>query len=190
MDRATFGIVSRYPYALAAHLLTMSVSANRLPPVLLTGLAGFLLLGHALWGWIPILDSANLAFHEAGHPLFGIVSDRLMVYGGTLMQLLMPAACAWEFYRREQRYSFYASLIWIAENLLNISHYLADARAHRLPLVGGLDPEYFHDWTEILNRWGLLNQDTALAWLVRLGAVALMVWTVKQAWTPPTEDDR
>ena len=60
---------------------------------------------------------------------------------------------------------------------LNISHYLADARAHQLPLVGGLDPEYFHDWTEILNRWGLLNQDTAFAFLVRLGAVALMLWT-------------
>ena len=67
---------------------------------------------------------------------------------------------------------------------------MADARAHRLPLVGGLDPEYFHDWTEILNRWGLLNQDTALAWLVRLGAVALMAWTVKQAWTPPDGEQR
>ena len=168
----------------------MSVSANHLPPVLLTGLAGFLLLGHALWGWIPILDSANLAFHEAGHPLFGLLSARLMVYGGTLMQLLMPAACAWEFYRREQRWGFYVSLLWIAENLLNISHYLADARAHQLPLVGGLDPAYFHDWTEILNRWGLLNQDITLAWLVRLGAVALMLWTVKQAWTTPAEDYR
>ncbi len=153
-----------------------------LPPLLLTCLAGFLLIGHVLWGWIPILDSANLAFHEAGHPLFGLLSDRITVYGGTAMQLLIPAACAWEFYRQERRWGFYVSLLWIAENLLNISHYLADARAHRLPLVGDLDPEFFHDWTEILSRWGLLNQDTVLAWLVRFGAVALMVWTVKQAW--------
>jgi hypothetical protein len=164
--------------------------ANRLPPLLLTLLAGFLLLGHALWGWIPILDSANLAFHEAGHPLFGLLSERLMVYGGTLMQLLIPAACAWEFYRREQRWSFYVCLIWIAENGLNISHYLADARAHRLPLVGGVDPEFFHDWTEILSRWSLLNQNTTLAWLVRLGAVALMVWTMKQAWMQPDGNQR
>ena len=168
----------------------MSVSASRLPPVLLTLLAGFLLFGHALWGWIPILDSANLAFHEAGHPLLGLLSARLMVYGGTLMQLLIPAACAWEFYRREQRWGFYVCLLWIAENGLNSSHYRADARAHRLPLVGGVDPEWFHDWTEILSRWGLLNQDTTLAWLVRLGAVALMAWTVKQAWTPPDGERR
>ena len=31
--------------------------------------------------WVPILDSANLAFHEAGHPLIGMFSARLMVYG-------------------------------------------------------------------------------------------------------------
>lgn len=163
----------------------MTDPSSRWPPLLLTVGAGLLLAGHALWGWIPILDSANLAFHEAGHPLFGLLSERLMVYGGTLMQLLIPAACAWEFHRREQPWGFYVSLLWIAENGLNISHYLADARAHRLSLVGGVDPELFHDWTEILSRWGLLNQDTTLAWLVRLGAVALMVWTVKQAWTRP-----
>ncbi len=111
-----------------------------------------------------------------------------MVYGGTLMQLLIPAACAWEFYRRQQLSGFYISLLWIAENLLNISRYIADARAHQLPLVGGLDPGLFHDWTEILSRWGLLNQDTTLAWLMRFGALALMFWTVKQAWTRSPED--
>ena len=167
----------------------MTPPSSRWPPLLLTLLAGLLLLGHALWGWIPILDSANLAFHEAGHPLFGLLSARLSVYGGTLMQLLIPAACAWEFHRRGQRYGVYVSLLWLAENLLNVARYLADARAHQLPLVGGLDPEAFHDWTEILSRWGLLNQDTALAFLIRVGAVALMVWTVKQAWTARPEGD-
>ncbi|MFZ4789505.1 MAG: hypothetical protein ACOYMW_01115 [Candidatus Competibacteraceae bacterium] len=154
-----------------------------LSPLLLTAAIGLLLLCHALWGWVPILDSANLAFHEAGHPIFGLLFSRLAVYGGTLMQLLIPAACAWECYRREQRYGFYVCLAWIAENLLNIARYMADARAHELPLVGGVDPAAFHDWTEILNRWGLLNQDTALAVLVRIGAMVLMVWIVKQAWT-------
>ncbi len=65
--------------------------------------AGILLLCHAFWGWVPILDSANLAFHEAGHPLFGILSDRLMVYGGTLMQLLMPGICAFEMRRQQSK---------------------------------------------------------------------------------------
>lgn len=66
---------------------------------------------------------------------------------------------------------------------MNIARYMADARAHQLPLVGGLDPEEFHDWTEILNRWGLLNHDTTLAFLTRVGAVALMLWVIKRSWT-------
>jgi hypothetical protein len=168
----------------------MVTDDSRLPPLLLTVAAGLLLVGHALWGWIPILDSANLAFHEAGHPIFGLLSARLSVYGGTLMQLLIPAACAWEFYRREQRWGFYLCLLWIAANLLNIARYMADARAHLLPLVGGLDPEEFHDWTEILNRWGLLRHDTALATLVRIGAMVLIAWTLKQAWTTHMDADR
>jgi len=163
---------------------------SRQIPAFLFATAVLLILGcHALWGWVPILDSANLVFHEAGHPIFGLFSNRLGVYGGTLMQLLIPAACAWECYRREQVYGFYACLIWIGENLLNIACYMADARAHELPLIGGLDPDVFHDWTEILSRWGLLNQDTALAFLVRVIAVGLMAWVVLRVWQHTEAED-
>lgn len=144
--------------------------------------AGILLLCHALWGWVPLLDSANLAFHEAGHPLVGFVSERLAVYGGTLMQLMMPAAAAFESLREGRMAAFHFCVIWLAENLLNVACYMADARAHELPLVGGLDPEYSHDWTEILTRWNLLEADTTLAVLLRLVAVALMAGSLFSAW--------
>jgi len=49
-----------------------------------------------------------------------------------------------------------------------------------LPLVGGLDPEDFHDWREILSRWGLLKWDTTLAFVVRLVAWAGVLGAV--AW--------
>ncbi|MFH0781404.1 MAG: hypothetical protein V2B20_05560 [Pseudomonadota bacterium] len=151
-------------------------------PLMLAIWTGILLLCHVLWGWVPILDSANLAFHEAGHPLFGMLSDRLMVYGGTLMQLLMPGVFAFEM-RRQQKYGgFYFCLIWLAENLMNIARYMADARAHQLPLVGGLDPEEFHDWTRILGNWGLLSWDTSLAFWLRILALALMAGTLWRAW--------
>lgn len=154
----------------------------RLATVVLGIWAGILLLCHVWWGWVPVLDSANLAFHEAGHPLFGLISPRLTVYGGTLMQLLMPGACVWEMYRKERYTEGDFCVIWFAENLLNISHYMADARAHNLPLVGGLDPEHFHDWTQILRSWGLLSWDIVLANVVAVGAVGLMVWTVWRSW--------
>lgn len=160
----------------------MLIAEDRLPPMLLTVFAAFVVAGQALWGWIPILDGANLLFHEAGHPIFGLLSDRLAVYGGTLMQLLIPAACAWEFARRRHIRSYHFCLIWLAENLLNISHYVADARAHRLPLVAGVDPELFHDWTEILGRWGLLSQNLTVAFLIRLLAILLIGWTLVRTW--------
>lgn len=149
--------------------------------------AGLLLVCHLLWGWVPLLDSANLAFHEAGHPLFGLLHPRLMVYGGTLMQLLMPAACAFEMWRQQKPVGLYFCVIWLAENLLNIARYMADARAHQLPLVGGLNPRDAHDWTYILNNWGLLRWDTALADVVRMGAVALMAWAVWRCWLATRE---
>lgn len=128
---------------------------------------------HYLGGqaWVPILDSANLAFHEAGHPLLGFFSERLAVYGGTLFQLAFPAAVAWHFQRRGQAAGFAAALVWLGENLLNVARYMADARTQILPLVGGGE----HDWTEILGRWGLLQADTRLAGLLRFAASLLIV---------------
>lgn len=152
--------------------------------------AGVLLLCHALWGWVPLLDSANLAFHEAGHPIFGLFSNRLMVYGGTLMQLIIPGACAYEMHRQEKPAGYYFCLIWLAENVLNIARYMADARTHELPLVGGLDPEEFHDWTRILNNWGVLSWDIGLANGLRVLALGLMAWTIWRAWLQSRDQPR
>lgn len=125
-------------------------------------------------GWIPLLDSANLALHEAGHPLVGIFSERLMVYGGTIFQLAFPVAVAFQFSRQREPAGFVAGLIWLGENLWNVGRYMADARAHVLPLVGGGE----HDWTEIFLRWGVLAKDlkiasltSGLGYLLMLGAI-------------------
>jgi hypothetical protein len=62
--------------------------------------------------------------------------------------------------------------VWLCENLWNIARYMADARAQELPLVGGGE----HDWTEIFSRWGALNQDTAIAGVVRLIGWIGLLW--------------
>ena len=125
-------------------------------------------------GWVPLLDSANLALHEAGHPLTGILSNRLSVYGGTLFQLAFPVAVIVHFHRRGHAPGAAAGMVWLGENLLNVARYMADARVQELPLVGGGD----HDWAEIFSRWHLLNFDTRVAGLTRFIAVALMAWAV------------
>ncbi len=125
-------------------------------------------------GWVPILDSANLALHEAGHPLTGILSSRLAVYGGTLFQLGFPVAVAVHFYRQGHAAGAAAGAVWLGENLLNVARYMADARVQELPLVGGGD----HDWTEIFTRWHMLHLDTRMAGFTRFVAVALMAWAL------------
>ncbi len=146
--------------------------------IALAAVAALFLLCHAQWGWVPILDSANLAFHEAGHPLFGLLASGLMVYGGTLMQLLMPAAAAWQLRQQGKVGGCHLCLLWLAENLLNVARYMADARRQELPLVGGGD----QDGTFMLSQWGLLRGDTTLALWLRLFAVGLMVWVLWRDW--------
>jgi hypothetical protein len=116
--------------------------------------------------WVPILDHANLAFHEAGHPLAGIFSERLAVYGGTLGQLAFPVATTIAFWSRRHSLGFALCL------------------AMELPLVGGLDPQDAHDWREIFSRWGMLDADTAWAGLVRLvawsGGLGIGWWLLRR----------
>jgi hypothetical protein len=134
--------------------------------------------------WVYILDSANLAFHEAGHPLFGLLlGDRIMVYGGTLGQLVFPAVATAAFWWRREALSLALCAAWLFENFWNIARYMADARARVLPLVGGGE----HDWTTIFLRWHVLHRDTsiagfvsALAWIGVLGAWGWLAWRWRQ----------
>lgn len=145
----------------------------------LSGVAAFALacLGfHWLGGdgWVPLVDSANLALHEAGHPLAGIFSAGAAVYGGTLFQLAFPLAAAGHFHRVANPTGIAACVVWLGENLLNIARYMADARARELPLVGNGD----HDWAEIFGRWGVLHLDGRIAGMTRGIGVLLVAGAV------------
>jgi hypothetical protein len=137
---------------------------------LLFGLAILVLL-RSDQGWLPLVDDANLAFHEAGHPILGLFGQTLGLWGGTLLQLAIPLAVAGSFWTRRDPFGTAAGGFWFGENLLNVARYVADARAQVLPLVGGGE----HDWANILGAWGVLSWDTRLAGLVRLLGWAGMI---------------
>ena len=80
-----------------------------------------LYLGNTGERWIPVLDSANLAFHEAGHPLFWLLNSRLGVYGGTLGQLALPLLVAASFWRRGDAFATSFALLWLFQNFFNIA---------------------------------------------------------------------
>ena len=133
-------------------------------------------------GFVFIVDHANLLFHEAGHPIVGMFSQRLETYGGTIGQLVFPVILAVSFWHQGQALSFAGAVIWFFENWLNIARYLADARQQQLPLVGGGD----HDWHRILSRWHLLQHDIAIAAVVKTigwaGMIAAYGWVFYRAW--------
>lgn len=145
-----------------------------------------------LHGWVWLLDSASLALHEAGHPLCSFISLRLTVYGGTLFQLIFPAVFAASFARRGQFAGFVFCCCWLGASLRNVGAYCADARAMALPLIGGADPEQWHDWREILSRWGALPMDHLFGGVFQLAGYALMglaLCLIAWHWKRPAKDE-
>lgn len=142
----------------------------------LSGLALLVVLYlHDADGYLLGLDDLNLAFHEAGHLIFGVFGRTANLYGGTLGQLVFPAAVSVEFTRQKEPVGVFFGIVWFCENLLNIARYAADARSRLIPLLGGE-----HDWFNIFSRWGVLAHDTAIAGGIRamgwLGMATAAVW--------------
>lgn len=145
--------------------------------------------GCGLWiavdddGWLSIIDSANLTFHEAGHMIYGLLGQTLGLYGGTLGQLTIPALALGMFAYRRNWPGAAIALAWLGENCFNIARYMADARAQLLPLVGGGE----HDWWHIFTRWNVLAHDTRVAattrtlgWMMIGAALGLIVWQFRR----------
>lgn len=119
-----------------------------------------------------LLDSVDLAIHETGHLVFAPFGEFLGFLGGTLFQLLIPAAFVVYFLRQGERYGAAVCLWWVAQNCWNISVYVADARAQELPLVGGGE----HDWAYLLDALGWMAHDAAIARAVHgLGVILFAI---------------
>lgn len=113
-------------------------------------------------GTYTFIDNADLVIHEAGHFFFMFFGKFIYTAGGTLMQIILPSLIAWYFFRNNYRTGIQFSLLWLAQNFINISVYAADARARVLPLLGG--NKVYHDWTYMLGKLNLLNFDTEIGY--------------------------
>lgn len=123
-----------------------------------------------------LLDHVDLAIHETGHLVFSPFGEFITALGGTLLQLIFPAAFIWYFQRRGDRYAAGVALWWLAQNCWNIAVYVQDAQAQELPLVGGGE----HDWTYLLGELGWLRDDQLVGqWIRLVGIVAFIVAVVR-----------
>jgi len=123
--------------------------------------------------FIPMVDHVNLLIHEGGHGIFSVFGKFIHALGGTLMQIIIPSMFIVFYIWKKMRISLQLALIYLAQNLLNISVYVADARAHKLPLLGG--NKVYHDWTYILGELNLLDSDLVIGEIIFFLAVIVML---------------
>ena len=140
----------------------------------------------ALYGWQCLrspgtyrwLDSLDLAIHETGHLVFIFGGETLTTLGGTLFQLIVPAAFVLALWRAGDRHGATVPLWWLAQSCWNVSVYVKDARTQMLPLVGGGE----HDWAVLLDQAGWLERDQTLGALVYAAGVMLYLAAIVLGW--------
>ena len=124
------------------------------------------------------LDRVDLVAHEAGHMLFSWFGRFMMLIGGTLGQLLVPAAFTVYFWFRNERFSSAVTLFWTGQNFFNISVYVKDAQAMMLPLVSVGGGDAIHDWNYLLTKFGLLRHGQAVGSVMYAIGVLLIIASV------------
>jgi len=145
----------------------------------------FLAYAFSAHGGFLFIDSANLVVHEGGHNLFSWFGPTLCLWGGTLLQWLVPFLLAAYFFKQRETAGFVFCLFFFFENWLYTATYMADARAMVLPLVTTGDPEFArHDFNAIFSSLGVLDYDTTIAAVVRTlgwcGMIAVVIWFARQ----------
>ena len=149
------------------------------------------------YGYIPLLSDIDLAIHEFGHMLFmpfGIqfLGNTMMILGGSLTQVAFPLIFFGYFFRKQddgRRCDLFAAMVclwWSGINLLSVAIYCADSRAGELMLLDGLTGKESdgHDWYNLLDGWGMLEQDTAIArWMRGIAFIVCVASIVVAVWT-------
>lgn len=131
------------------------------------------------------LDMVDLPIHETGHLLFTPFGEFMMIAGGSLFQVILPAVFVGYFVWKRQLYSASIVLLWMGQSILNVWVYAADAVVMQLVLTSGMTGSEgsFHDWNYMLSRMGLLESTKTVAGIIRaagtlaiIAAVALSVY--------------
>jgi hypothetical protein len=133
-------------------------------------------------GFVYVVDHANLIFREVGHSIVSFFNADLACYGGAVGQLILPCFMTLSFRRQGSPLGFAAASIWLCENLINISHNLADLGAKAPPLIGGAD----HDWPKVIVRTGLHPYEPNIVYLMTMvawaGMASVCLWVLWRAW--------
>jgi hypothetical protein len=126
-------------------------------------------------GWIHVLSAFDLGVHEFGHLLTAWAPALLCSLAGSFLQVALPALLGVYFWWRRDHLAVILMVAWAAENLHNVSVYIADAQVMILPLFGDDGSGAGHDWHNILLELNALEATDQLALVVKTGSIILFV---------------
>lgn len=156
----------------AANKLSVGFSRPKLAVAVIASLY-FLWCAYDPYQW-HLIDGVNLVIHEAGHLIFSPFGEFMMIAGGSLFQVIMPALFVGYFWYNDKYYSAALVLFWVGESILNVSVYAGDSVALQLPLLGGQDS--MHDWNYLLSSLNLLSATAKVASAIRLlGTIMILL---------------
>lgn len=136
------------------------------------------------FGWIALdpmqgsfLDTVDLPIHETGHLLFRPFGQFMMVAGGSLFQVTMPAIFVGYFVWQRSFYSAAIVLFWVGQSILNVWVYAADAVVMQLVLTSGFTGSEgsFHDWNYLLTATGLISSTKLVAGIIRFVGTLVII---------------
>ena len=134
------------------------------------------------------LDMVDLPIHETGHFVFAPFGEFMGFAGGSLFQIIMPAAFVGYFIWKQSYFSAAIVLLWVGQSVLNVFVYAQDAVTMLLPLVGG----GIHDWNWMLERLGWLDYTKSIAGMIRLvGTFTVLIAAILSiyfAFNSPVEE--
>lgn len=140
-----------------------------------------ILSGYFIWiAAVPaegsFLDLVDLPIHEAGHLIFTPLGEFLMIAGGTLFQIILPAVFVGYFVWNGRRYSAAITAFWVGQSILNVWVYASDAVVMQLVLTSGLTGSEggFHDWNYLLTTTGLIDSTRLIAGVIRAAGTLII----------------
>jgi hypothetical protein len=157
-----------------------------------------MLAGLALWAWVLIgmdyrsgemgesfLHRPILVFHEAGHIVFMPLGHWVMVLGGTLGQLIMPAILAGALLiKNRDPFGAAVGLWFFGVSVLDVAPYMYDALQPQLMLLSGqVGEDGGHDWIYLFSSMGLLPKAQLIGALThKVGALVVVLALAWAAW--------
>jgi len=121
--------------------------------------------------FIFLLDHLNLLFHEGGHGVFRPFGKFIYTLGGSMMQVIIPSLFILYFAWNRKRFGVQVSMLYLAQNIMNVSVYVGDAVERKLPLLGGNN--VYHDWNYLLAELNILSYDKTVATIIYIIACVI-----------------